>query len=335
MEFDMLISQIKPFSRINRLKIFLLLVLFLITSINHGKENKQSPGPRWGHSFIFDQARNELLLFGGSRERGSYLGDTWVWKDGNWNKKANDGPAPRGFSAIAYHEKRQTIILHGGRGNERQTYSDTWEWNGVKWTQLNQQSEFSADHHQMVYLPESNQIMSFGGWNGKGVSGDTWLWETKWQKSPEVSPPPRAAYGMTYDTNINRVVLFGGLWVNGQYADLWYRDNKGWKQQGGHYDRSSLDHHAMTYEQKNQQVLLFGGKNYRRIMQKHLVHINNNKFTDLTDSGPKARHSFGIAYNYHNHKIYIYGGKIYQGEEQLPLADFWQWDGRKWESTKY
>ena len=42
----------------------------------------------------------------------------------------------------------------------------------------------------MVYLNDQNSILAFGGWNGKEVLGDTWLWENKWKKLEiEIFPP--------------------------------------------------------------------------------------------------------------------------------------------------
>jgi hypothetical protein len=311
----------------------LCLVLLLSAHQGLGADNtppRDHPGARWGHAFIYDAFRDEILLFGGASERGSYLGDTWVWDGTAWKEMEVSGPSARGFSAVTFHEDRKTIVLHGGRGGDGVTHSDTWEWNGENWAQLEENGPYSADHHQMAYLPATNRILAFGGWNGEGVSGDTWFWSGSWKRSEQASPPKRASFGMAYDRSEDKIKLFGGLWINGQYADLWEWNEGGWRAVGGTYDRSSLDHHAMIYDEELQKVILFGGKNYRYVMQHNTMAIDGGEFQVLSDEGPPARHSAGLAYDGTRHLGLLYGGKVYEGDQQIPLADLWQWDGASW-----
>ena len=120
--------------RISTLILFpLLLLLFYESSLKKPAINT-SPGARWGHVFMYDPINKNILLFGGTNERGgSFLDDTWIWDDGEWKQMNIPGPPARGFCAVAFHEKRKTIVLHGGRGNERVTYSDLCKWDGKKW----------------------------------------------------------------------------------------------------------------------------------------------------------------------------------------------------------
>jgi len=283
----------------HKLSVSLLMFFLSILSINGQEEiNFNKPGARWGHVLVYYPTHNQLVLFGGASERGKYHNDTWIWKNSKWGKMAVEGPASRGFSAVAFHEVRKTIILHGGRGNEKITYSDTWEWNGNNWKQLDTNGNYQADHHQMVYVPSKNELVAFGGWNGKGVSGNTWIWSEKWIKSNETSPPSRASFGMTYNYSSNQIILFGGLWINGQYADLWQRKNGTWSRLGGHYDHSSLDHHSMFYDKGTNQVIIFGGKNYRNKMQQKTLAVNGSEIIELITQGPSARHSTNITYHH-------------------------------------
>ena len=183
-------------------------------------ESTNDPGARWGHVFVYDPIRDEVLLFGGGRERGSFLGDTWTWHGNAWKHHDVVAPPPRGFATAAFHPGRGTIILHGGRSQERETLSDTWEWDGAVWRALEANGPYQGDHHQMVYIGSEKVIMAFGGWNGRDVSGETWIWDGTWQQVAIQGPRKRAAFAMTYDAQAERVILFGGLWLDGQYADL-------------------------------------------------------------------------------------------------------------------
>ncbi|NIR48899.1 hypothetical protein GWO43_10720 [candidate division KSB1 bacterium] len=144
-----------------RTYVVLHLLITAVTLLPAG-ESKESnnPDPRWGHTFIYDPFHKQILLFGGARKQGSYLDDTWIWDGTEWHRKNVVSPTARGFCGAAIHEERKTIILHGGRGNQRVTYSDTWEWTGTDWKQLESQSTFAADHHQMVYVASDNVILA-------------------------------------------------------------------------------------------------------------------------------------------------------------------------------
>ena len=288
------------------------------------------PGPRWGHSLIYFPNEDQLILFGGAKERGSFLDDMWIHKEGDWIKQEIDGPSARGFSAIAYHAQRGSVILHGGRGNDRVTYSDLWEWDGSKWEQLSSEGPYMSDHHQMVYVESANKLLAYGGWTGEKVVGETWTWDGKWTKVSDETPPKRSAFGMVYNPKTDKVQLYGGLWISGQYADVWEWSNNKWESVGGPYDRSSLDHHIMIYDHNLEQTIIFGGKNYRYKMRGETLALEDSEIILLSAEGPSPRHSTGFTYDKKRDVAYLYGGKVYQGDQQVGLADFWLWDGKKW-----
>ena len=310
-----------------------LLCLIPLSGIGQDGGVINGPGARWGHVLKYDPGNDNLLLFGGTNKKGGeFLNDTWIWEANEWKKVNATGPSPRGFCAVTFHKGRNTILLHGGRGNGGVSYSDLWEWNGLSWNQLKSISPFKADHHQMVYINSQNAILAFGGWNGEDVMGDTWIWSDKWELQKIPSPPKRAAFSMTYNEKFNSVILYGGLWINGQYADLWEWSNNKWKAMGDPYKNSSLDHHVMIYDKKLEEIIGFGGKNYRYVFQNATFKLENNEIIIIDAGGPTARHSFGFTYDTRENYGYLYGGKEYINEQQLPLDDFWRWDGEKWEA---
>jgi len=318
--------------KINFLFISLGLLFLSFSEIKIQEVEKEgSPGARWGHVLIYHNTSGNILLFGGkNKQSGQFLNDTWIWEGKEWKKIDVPGPSARGFCAITFHKVRNTILLHGGRGNDGVTYSDLWEWNGTNWYQIEKNSSFKADHHQIVYLEDQNKILAFGGWNGENINGDTWLWFDKWEQLEIPSPPKRGAFSMVYNKKENNVILFGGLWLNGQYADLWKWSDKEWLPMGGPYDNSSLDHHSMIFDTRLQQIIGFGGKNYRYVCQNKTFKIENNKIVVFNTEGPPARHSFGFTFDVSTKYGYLYGGKEYVNNKQLALDDFWRWDGKKW-----
>ena len=305
---------------------------FLAYPALQSQEEQNSPGPRWGHVLIHNPVDSSLLLFGGKRSKEeSYLSDTWVWKNNEWKLASQDGPSGRGFCAATFHTERQSIILHGGRGDNQLVNSDLWEWDGYSWTPIETESEFRADHHQMIYVPNENHIVAFGGWNGEDVSNKTWIWNGSWLEMNGPSPPKRAAFGMAYNNKEHSIILYGGLWINGQYADIWSWKTNQWTAESEPYDNSSLDHHSLIFDPSSNRIIGFGGKNYRYVPQATTFSIIANSIIPLNIEGPNARHSFGFAYDRYSKHAFLYGGKEYLDGNQNALNDFWRWDGVNWE----
>ncbi len=314
----------------------LVLVLCLGMNASFAGEPPMPDG-RWGHTFVYFPPTDSFILYGGASEERSYRDDMWVWDGKSWLKLEIPTPSARGFAAAAYDPDRKAILLHGGRGNERNTFRDLWEWNGAEWRQLEPETPYGADHHVMVHLPEEGGFLVHGGWTGEGVSGQTWHWNGQWTPvaDAERGPPPRGAFGMAYNGVRKRVELYGGLWVNGQYADAWAWSGGEWLSLSGPYDNSSLDHHSMFFDAETGEMLIFGGKDYRYTMRGETRRLAGGGLVEtVADSGPEPRHSLSIATDDLRGRAVLFGGKIYAGEEKLPLADIWIWKGGAWHQVQ-
>lgn len=104
------------------------------------KTNGGPPDRRYA-SMVFDEARGEVLLFGGHGIRPSnddYFADTWVWNGTYWYQHFGiAGPLGRSDGALVYDPGRKVSILFGGTATDRGGFrTAVWEWNGMAWTQL-------------------------------------------------------------------------------------------------------------------------------------------------------------------------------------------------------
>ena len=79
-----------------------------------GIANDHSPGPRYGHEMVYDEAREVVVLFGGFGPDGVPKGDTWLWDGQSWRLAAKIGPSPRRWPAAAYDSHRGVVVLHVG-----------------------------------------------------------------------------------------------------------------------------------------------------------------------------------------------------------------------------
>lgn len=232
-----------------------------------GDDCTDEPDPRDGHGMVYDDARNEVVLFGGFRNgatcdsgAGSYCSSTWLWNGIDWRLASlqdpeGDGePAARREFGLAYDASRQRTVLYGGfRSLNAAAFDDTWEWNGQSWrriTPVDPEGDgdpppvraaamtYDADRQKVVLLSGSEQVESAPGVWIRGEFSEAWEWDGQsWafvataDPQRDGDPGPRSAASACYDTFRQRAVLFGGNVVN--------VSNATWEWDGGSFTRPS------------------------------------------------------------------------------------------------
>lgn len=178
------------------------------------------------HDMVYDASSDRFVLYGGVLRRG-VTDDTWVYDPGNntWtNMNPGARPSPRTFPVMVYHPVSEVTILYGGMigslGND-----ETWSYSLAKdtWTRLNPPfAPFPRRGHALSYDPVSGLVILFGGLvtsdpPGRHYDDETWTYDVSsnlWaRREPASRPPARSQHAMTYDTQMGRVLLFGG-WVS-------------------------------------------------------------------------------------------------------------------------
>ncbi len=185
-----------------------------------------SPSPRLTAGMAYDEARQQVVLFGGGPGSPTGFADTWVWDGTNWTQKfPATSPPARAGSPLAYDTIRGQTVLFGGTADGVTFFNDTWVWDGTTWTQkFPATSPSPRVHAGMAYDEALQQVVLFGGANNPItlVLGDTWVWDgVNWtQKFPATSPPGRHLHAMAYDDARTQIALFGGY--TGSFAnDTW------------------------------------------------------------------------------------------------------------------
>jgi HYR domain/CARDB/Galactose oxidase, central domain len=177
----------------------------------------------------YDTARGRLVLFGGSGQSGSQLGDTWEFDGTSWTQlfPANS-PSPRYGGAMAFDPVLGRTVLFGGWGNNGRL-GDTWEWDGANWTQASPSSApYPRFFHSMVFNAQLGKTILFGGDFVRpyalGPTNDTWEWDgVQWtQDWTNAAPSPRAGQSLVYDLGRSRAVLFGG--TDETFSHVFYND---------------------------------------------------------------------------------------------------------------
>lgn len=191
-----------------------------------------SPPARARHRMVYDAARSEILMFGGSGAT-VVLDDTWRWNGTTWTPV--DGlatkPDARTRHGMAYDAARSEVILFGGVSAGNTTiFADTWRWNGSSWTKANPAASPSARYAPgMTYDVARGETLLFGG-IANALASDTWRWNgTTWTEAkPPASPTARYDSALSYDAARKTVVSFGG-YGNGATPDTWAWDGLTWR----------------------------------------------------------------------------------------------------------
>jgi hypothetical protein len=187
----------------------------------------------------------------------------------SWTQKfPATAPSPRYGHSMSYDAARNQVVLFGGLTVEGNN-NETWVWDGSTWTQKFPATAPSPRYgHSMSYDAARNQVVLFGGLTIEGYNNDTWVWDgSTWtQKAPATNPPARYDHAMAYDGYSGQVVMFGGYTaVSGfwnVWNDTWTWDGSNWMQRSPPNGPSARCCHAMVYDAPNNQVLLFGGRDY-------------------------------------------------------------------------
>ncbi|MFN0110021.1 MAG: putative Ig domain-containing protein [Blastocatellia bacterium] len=227
------------------------------------------PAARGQHAMAYDEARNEVVLFGGYNSSFGGLNDTWVYSCAThtWTQKfPANSPSIRHGHAMAYDPNKQLVVMYGG-GNNKQ---DTWTWDGTNWTEIVGANQPGIRHeHAMAF--DGTRVILFGGSKNAGLAdNDTWdLTLTSasvgtWTMiaANGTGPNKRQRHGMAYDPGCRKVILFGGNSDIAAYANdtwEWRRDTLSWCQTSVPTPPSTRQFPAMAYDGKG--VLVNGGLN--------------------------------------------------------------------------
>jgi len=199
------------------------------------------PDPHAYYSVVYDSDTSRIIRFGGSDAVGDApLDGTWAYDPAaaTWTELHPQGDVPpaRIHHAMVYDSSSGKVILFGGIGLQTlQALDDTWAYDPAanKWTRLQPQGEQPPARawHTMVYDPVGHKVILFGGsaLGSNGPLDDTWAYDpavNTWTRlHPSGGQPMARAWpAMVYDPVDRRMMLFGGVGLDGYLRDAWAYD---------------------------------------------------------------------------------------------------------------
>ncbi len=237
------------------------------------REPALSPSPRSGTAIVFDSVHGRIVLFGGYESVGT-ADDTWTYDYGanTWaDVTSGTGPPPRLQHAMAYDSRTDRVVVFGGcvgYGYSCRPRADTWTYDPAANAWLNMTPVGSPPARMrsaMVYDPDSDRVLLFGGFNGTTTYNDTWSYDVGanvWTSlAPATAPAVRSDHGFVYDARLHRAILFGGVGSR-VYNDTWSYDvaANAWTELHPSASPSFIPGNTMAYDSRADRVILWGGE---------------------------------------------------------------------------
>lgn len=288
------------------------------------------PSGRTDPAMAYDSKRGHMLLFGGNDL--NFLDDTYVFNYTNntWTyMNPPVKPFVRDRTAMAYDSESDRFVLFGGfNGIE---LNDTWAYDPKDNTWANMTTSSTPPErcaHRMVYDPKIDRVLLFGGMIGAYYYSDTWSYDydsNKWTNLyPSSVPPGRYRHGMGYDSQSDRVVIFGGN--TGKFEnDTWAYDygKNNWTNMltmSGPSQRQSV---TMAYDVQSDRMLLFGGNTGTFNGETWSYDYDVNQWTYIDPPiRPDARYGHQVTYDEWDDRVILFGGASVFGD----MPDTWSFD---------
>jgi hypothetical protein len=245
------------------------------------------PNPRTGHAMAYDVERHQVVLFGGSvpsnRETWTYTSDGVT---GTWTRRFPSDPPGDSFQnrcdggiyghAMVYDSARRVVLLQGGamwcdsieefQPDYNRVFTRTWQWDGSNWAQVggNPGDRLGA---AMAFDPVLGVSVLFGGTGctspgcyDYALRTGTWLHsQGTWTEATGATPGLRFGHTMAYDSQRNKIVMFGGGGTGLSDDTDEYTGGVGWTSllDTGPPPRQS---HAMVYDSRRGVMVVYGGQ---------------------------------------------------------------------------
>lgn len=317
-----------------------------------------APAPRSFLGLVYASNSSQLFLFGGwgSSSSNSLIkyADTWflnisdlqlatnemstvqhskvsqpnvVYTLDDWTEQTTTNkPSVRIGYEIEYIAGQNKAILFGGEAVADLVYlNDTWiyDFSAGSWTEVTDNAPpTSRSDYAMVYDPDSEVVVMFGGVGEAGELNDTWLFDitdNTWSQVPQSNTiTPRQTPQMVYNSQRDKVVLVGGTsYISGRYlTDFWEFD-----QSTGIWTNITIAStssgpkgagYQIVYDGKADSIIAFGGnehEGYSDITYSWDYGTNTWSMVETSDS-PPAMSWFGLVYDPSTSLIILHGGYV-------------------------
>jgi N-acetylneuraminic acid mutarotase len=299
---------------------------------------------------VYDSESDRVILFGGrnnSQANFIPLPETWAFvvNSNTWTEMKPAVSPGCIFEPMAYDSQADRTIYYAGMKGSYPSYTtigETWAYddNANAWTNLQSANTPSGlGDSGMAYDAESDKVILFGGINGENLNqalNETWVFDyqtNSWTKmEPAVSPPAMGWPAMAYDSEADRVLVWGG-WPTMdarpglERTPIWAYDynSNTWTELPNTDGPVENYLGAMAYDSDLDLSFLYVGNQFWS------YDYNNNHWEKLIDvsAKPGRRADHAVVYDSQSKYIILFGGNdnLSQPDNETwyydPNADEW------------
>ena len=173
------------------------------------------PGPRHGHTAVWDSNSRSMLVFGG-KLLGNAFSELWQFacNSESWQQLIPSTELRRrAYHSAAWDEGGRTMLVFGGDDNE--VLGDLQLYNVAQnlWIASTAQGPGPRMRHTAVWDDVTDAMLVLGGWDGQRYLSDLWRydrWAGSWAEL-SAGPLPRAGHGAAWDPVSLSMLVFGGV----------------------------------------------------------------------------------------------------------------------------
>lgn len=204
-----------------------------------------------------------------------------------WSPLDFEEPGARTSAAMAHDPVRRRTVMFGGttNGGASGAIAQTLEFDGRHWNASGASGPSARYGHAMAFDPVRNLVLCVGGQTASGANtGETWGYDgTAWTLlAPSVGGTTRFRSAIAWDSNRQRLVLFGGQSNSGVVGDLLEWDGSTWTAIASSGPLARWKH-AMAYDPTRRAVVLAGGADAADSQMTDAWTWNGAAWTRLTD----------------------------------------------------
>lgn len=195
------------------------------------------PSRRYGHSAIYDTARDRVVISHGFTNSGRF-DDTWAFElaTNTWRNISPPSGAPRPLRRCLHHAalnaEGNEMLLYGGcsSGSGPCPQADLWSFDltSHRWTERTPRlSPPGREHYGLAFDAVRSRLIVFGG-SGSSLYNDTWefdprerLWQTATLAPGNNPPSARSRHEGAAAKDLEAVFFFGGTTDTGLSNELW------------------------------------------------------------------------------------------------------------------
>lgn len=301
----------------------------------------------------YDSESDVTVIFGGIdyENPSTLVVQTWAYDlntDSYFNMSPALTPSARVAAGMVYDSQNDMTILFGGLLSlTSQMASDstwTYDYNTNNWTDVS--PAFAPSPRlgsYMAYDSESDRVILFGGVSlspSSMVYNDTWAYDldsNTWEEmSPSFAPDARYGASITYDTESDRVLIFGGnldaTTTSNTFFDTWAYDynTDRWIELSPVIHPSDRYTGKMVFDSESNKTVLFGGYPFASSKDNTwLFDYDDNNWTQANPTPhPNGRFRHQIVYDSESDSVIMFGGMTgdWFSEQVIQTDTTWAYD---------